>query len=349
MEGKKLKVVQIGTAHDHAADIIDTMHALPEDYAVIGVCEEDESLRNAAKARRSYDGTHLSYERVRWLSLRETLDMSGELDAVIIETDELNMIRYAQMFANCGLAIHMDKPGGEDFNAFKNLVNTMKSQNLPFHVGYMYRYNEAIKYSRQLVESGSLGDIFSVEAQMSVLHNAGKREWLKKFQSGMMFFLGCHMIDLVYMFCKEPEEVIPFNTSTYNDGLDSKDYGFAVFKYKNGISFVKSCASEVNGFYRRQLVITGTKGTILIEPIESRTGGKDIETVVPIHISFFEDGMKNQFGKSGKEEIIGPFGRYTEMMKDFARIVRGEKLNDYSYEYELAVQKLILQACGIIK
>ena len=61
----------------------------------------------------------------------------------------------------------------------------------------MYRYNAAVKYCKELKESGKLGDIFSVEAQMSVYHDSEKRKWLNKFNGGMMFFLGCHLVDIV--------------------------------------------------------------------------------------------------------------------------------------------------------
>ena len=234
MERKRLRVVQIGTAHDHAADHIDTMRVLPDDYEVVGVYEPDIARREVAMKRRSYDGLHLSYENVTWLTLEEILGMD-DLDAVIIESEEMELVEYAQMFADKGLAIHMDKPCGTDYPAFEKLVETMRSKQLPLHIGYMYRYNAAVKYCLELKKEGKLGDIFSVEAQMSVLHNAEKRAWLKRFKGGMMFFLGCHLVDLVYLMCGEPERVIPYNTSTGNDGVDSEDYAFAVFEYKNGV------------------------------------------------------------------------------------------------------------------
>ena len=344
MTGKRLKVVQIGTAHDHAADHVDTMHALQEDYELVGICEPDEERRKAAVTRRSYDGLRMSYEGVRWLTMDEILAME-DLDAVIIESEETELVSYAQQIADKGLPIHMDKPCGTDYKAFEKLVATMRRKNLPLHIGYMYRYNAAVKYCRELKESGKLGDIFCVEAQMSVLHNSQKREWLEKFKGGMMFFLGCHLVDIVYMMCGEPDEIIPMNCSTHNEGINTDDYGFAVFRYKNGISFVKACASEVNGFDRRQIVVTGTKGTVLIEPIEDRTGGPDVEEYAPAHITFYEEGMAHQFGKAGETIRFGPFGRYLEMMQDFAKIVRGEHENKFTYDYELAVQRMLLKAC----
>jgi len=222
----------------------------------------------------------------------------------------------------------------------------MRRKGLPLHIGYMYRYNAAVKYCKELKESGKLGDIFSVEAQMSVYHDSEKRKWLNKFNGGMMFFLGCHLVDIVYMMCGEPEEIIPLNISTNNDGINSLDYGFAVFRYSNGLSFVKACASEVNGFDRRQIVVTGTRGSFVIQPIEERTGGPDVEEFAKAHVTFCDEGSKHRFEKAGADIKFGPFGRYTEMMLDFAEIVRGKRENKYSYDYELAVQRILLKACG---
>ena len=342
---RKLRVVQIGTAHDHAADHVDTIRALNQDYELVGVCEPDEELREAAKLRISCDGTYRSYADVCWLTMEEILGME-DLDAAIIETGELDLVRYAQQIADKGLPIHMDKPCGENYGEFRHLVDTMREKKLPLHIGYMYRYNEAVKYCRQLKEEGKLGEIFAVEAQMSVLHDAQKRQWLKRFKGGMMFFLGCHLVDIVYSMCGECEDILPLNTSTHNEGVDSDDYGFAVFRYRNGVSFVKACASEVNGFGRRQIVVTGTKGSVVIEPIEQRTGGPQVETYVTAHVTFYDEGIQHRFGNSGTDMTFGPFGRYTEMMEDFAQIVRGERENRFSYEDELAVQRMLLKACG---
>lgn len=342
---KKLRVVQIGTAHDHAADHVDTMHALSGDFELVGVCEPDEAKQKDAMLRRSYDGLRLSYEGVRWLTIDEILTMD-DLDAAVIESEELELVSYAQMMAGKGLPVHMDKPCGEDYAAFEKLVGTMREKRLPLHIGYMYRYNPAVRYCRELIESGKLGDVFCVEAQMSVLHNAEKRRWLNRFQGGMMFFLGCHLVDIVCMMCGEPEEIVPFNTRTGTDGVDSEDYGFALFQYKNGLSFVKTCACEVNGFGRRQIVVTGTRGTVRIEPIEERTGGPNVEEYACAHVTFYEEGAAHPFGSAGEDLKFGPFGRYTDMMRDFAAVVRGERENAFPYDYELRVQRMLLKACG---
>ena len=86
-------------------------------------------------------------------------------------------------------------------------------------------------------DAGKYGDIYSVECHMSCYHKDEKRAWMANYKGGMMFFLGCHLIDLIYRIQGEPEEVIPLNTVTGINGIDrGEDYGFAVLKYKNGAS-----------------------------------------------------------------------------------------------------------------
>ncbi len=332
---KKLRVVQIGTGHDHATGTMSTIRRMNEYFDVLGICEPDEILKEKAQKNDIY-------KDLQWFSLDDVLKIDN-LDAVFIETTEKTSVKTAQIFADSGIHIHMDKPGGENYEDFEKLVNTMKEKNLCFHMGYMYRYNEGVKFCRDAVKSGKLGEIFSVETQMSVRHSKQKREWLSQFKGGMMFFLGCHMVDLVYTMCGQPDEVIPFNRKTGTDGVDAEDYGFALFKYKNGVSFVKTNAAEVNGYIRRQLVICGTKGTIEMYPIEINDKFGTVSS--KMKVTYYEDGQ-NEWFECGENVEIGPFARYDTMMKDFYEIIAGGKKNEFSYEHELAVQKLVLKSCG---
>jgi len=182
-----------------------------------------------------------------------------EIEAVAVETEEIYLTKYALMAAKAGKHLHMEKPGGVDSAEFTRLIEALKSQNLVFSTGYMYRFNPKIQEALAKVKNGELGEIYAVEAQMNCIHTNQVRQWLHAFPSGMLFFLGCHLIDLIYQIQGEPEEVIPLSTSTGFDGISAKDYGMVAFKYKNGVSFAKACDAELGGFLRRQIVICGEK------------------------------------------------------------------------------------------
>jgi predicted dehydrogenase len=181
---------------------------------------------------------------------------------------------------------------------------------------------------------------------MSVHHTKEKREWLGKHKGGMMYFLGCHDVDLIYRLQGAPLEVIPMNASTGQDGVVSEDFGFCVFRYPNGASFVKTCAAEFNGFERRQLVVTGTKGTVEIRPIETYENAPPGKMLSYARITTAPT-EGNVWRKGGEKIVSEPFHRYEAMMEHFARQVRGERDTVYTPDYEWELFRLVMLASGI--
>ena len=337
---RKIKIAQIGTGHDHAFASIETLKYYSNLFDLVGyaVVPEDSGNTDAF----GFEGNKKSYEGVKRLSLDEILNYEG-LDAVCIETEDSALTKYALMAAEKGLHIHMDKPGGISDEEFDKLVDTVSEKHLVFHTGYMYRYNPAVLQLKEDIKNGKLGDIISVEAQMNCIHSRSKREWLGNYPGGMLYFLGCHMIDLVYSIMGEPLEIIPLSCSS---GLDTTatDFGMVVFKYKNGVSFAKSTAIEVGGFERRQLVVVGTKGTVELCPFEWLSQGRT--DVLTPQVTKVRECYSPNWHEKGKLHDSEVHGRYDAMFRNFADYIRGDKQNPFDYEYERKLHKLILKACG---
>ena len=246
------------------------------------------------------------------------------------------------MVARAGKHLHMEKPGGKSYADFCALIDALKEKKLAFTVGYMYRFNPKVKEAMARIERGELGKIFSIEAEMNCKHDKALREWLSVFPAGMTFFLGCHLIDLVYRILGEPKEVIPLNCATGTDGLSTVDYGMAVFKYENGVSFIKTCDEEVGGFTRRYLLISGDRGSLEIRPLEYYPALPESAVQTSTMRECFDTSV---WQAEWTESVSEPFDRYDDMMKNFAEIVRGKE-NPYSYDYERGLFALILRACG---
>ena len=330
---KKIKIAQVGTnSMPHASQTFASIRKQNDIFDLIGVAEPiDEWKHNL--------NTPL-YRDTPQYTVDELLQMD-DLDAVAVETNEEFMTEYAQLFADKGIAVHMDKPGSPDHAAFAKLARTLQEKNLPFHLGYMYRFNPLILRAYEKIAAGELGEILSVEAQMNCFHNDHNRAWLGRHPGGMMYYLGCHLVDLVYRLQGMPKKIIPMNTATGIGGISSEDYGFAVLQYRSGISFVKTSAAEVNGFARRQLVITGTKGTVEIKPLEMFSGEGQ-----KTYARYTTAAMATSWADCSEAWETEEYDRYDAMMRDFAALVRGEYTNPYDYDYEIALHGLLMMCCG---
>jgi len=221
----------------------------------------------------------------------------------------------------------------------RQLIETVKEKGVIFHTGYMYRYNPYVRELMAQADRGELGRIISVDAQMSCANEIDCREYVQRFQGGMMFFLGCHLIDLVYRLQGQPQEVIPFNCRTGLNGVDSEDFCMAVLRYPGGVSTVKTTHVERGAFCRRHLTVAAENKTVEIRPLET-LAEKDQFTTRTEHVGV-------QVRDMGEKKVSPIFNRYADMMLFFAQMVRGEKENPWTPDYELGLYELILQCSGV--
>ena len=237
-----------------------------------------------------------------------------------------------------GKHVHLDKPAG-DLKEYKYILDTARANGLVVQLGYMYRYNPAVVKCLELINEGALGEIYSINAEMSTNHPSEYRTWLKNFGGGIMYILGSHLVDLIVYMLGKPDKITSFLKNTQRDGVDVEDNNLAVLEYGNTLARIFVSSVEVNGFGRRQLVVSGSKGTVNICPLER-----------PITLTFSNTEIANKTYEDCKITI--PFddntadGRYDEMMKDFYAYVLGEKENPYTYEHDYLVQKVIDEMVG---
>lgn len=330
---KKIKIAQIGVnSHSHSTEIFRSLKKQSDIFEIAGYVLPENEKERLPKQIKILEG-------FAELTLEEVLN-DPEIEAVTIETDEIFLTKYAVMAARAGKHIHMEKPGGRELADFEELISVMKKTGKVFHTGYMYRYNPYVQELLAKIENGELGEIISVEAQMNCIHPAETRQWLSDLPGGMMFFLGCHLIDLIFRIKGSPKNIISLNKCSGVDGVTAKDFGFAAFEYENGISFAKTTAVELGGFERRQLVVNGTKATVELKPLE---------WFLPDHSGLQQTGRtvrsSANWNQKNEKEFSQPFDRYDNMMRSFAEYIREEKENPYTPDYELELYKTILKVC----
>jgi predicted dehydrogenase len=322
---KRIKIGQIGVGHGHASKL--SVYRASSDYEVVGIVELDAALRQKA-------ANLPPYRDLKWLTRQQLLETPG-LQAVLVETRVRDLLESAEACVAAGMHVHIDKPAGESLPRLNRILDIGAKKKLLVQMGYMYRYNPAVVLLRDFLRKGWLGEVFEVHAVMSKAIDPAGRKQLAEYHGGVMFELGCHILDLVIGVLGKPSGVTAFNqhSSPVQDKL--LDNMLTVLSYPRASASVKSTALEVEGFDRRHLVVCGTEGTFHIQPLDNPAARVSLARA------------RGEYKKGTQEVKFPRYVRYVDDAAEMTRIIRGEKTTDFSYEHDRTVQETLLKACGL--
>ena len=328
----KIKIGQIGIGHNHGEAKMLAVRKFPELFEVVGYAEENQRWIEKR-------GNNSGYEGLSYLSVEEVIEKS---DAILIESDVWDLTKYAKMCVDAGKHIHMDKPASGTLEEYKYILDTAKEKNLVVQLGYMYRYNPAVLKCFEHIKNGDLGEIYSINAEMSTFHPIEYRKWLTNFGGGIMYILGSHLVDLIVYMLGEPKKVTSFLKRTGLDGVDFEDNNLAVLEYDKALARIFVSSVEVNGFGRRQLMVSGSKGTVNICPLER-----------PITMTYSDTSIADKTYEDRKITISfednTADGRYDDMMQDFYAYIKGTKQNPFTYKHDFLVQRVLDEIVGGVR
>lgn len=202
----------------------------------------------------------------------ESLDemLQQDIDGIVIATPSALHARQAIKALEHGKAVFCQKPLGRNLAETKAVVNQAQKSNKLLGVDYSYRYTKGIQAIKKVIEEGSLGKIYAVEA---VFHNAygPDKPWFydpKLSGGGCLMDLGSHLVDLMlYLFNAPSTEVRYANILSEGRTISNhwetvEDYAEAQLCTSSGISMRLACSWKlsVGKDADIQLKIYGTKG-----------------------------------------------------------------------------------------
>lgn len=332
----RIRIAQIGITHEHANGKMYSLRKLPEVFDIVGYVDD----REFSKSPRFGNDFVKPYEGLRKLTLDEAFNMPG-LQAVTVEVPNNELVPVALRCMERNLAMHMDKPGGEDLALYKTLLDGCKERNLPFQMGFMFRGNPAFQFCIAAIRNKLIGEVFELEADMNHCYGGEPyQEYIGKFAGGIMYNLGGHLIDFVVAALGRPEKVTPFLKSAPGYPASVRNNCMAVLEYPHAIATLRSCSRDIANTDGRRMKIVGTNGSIAFNPLE-RFDGK------PVELSLNLAAAAGEF-PAGKHTLRFPpqADRYEAQLLELARIIRGEIQNPYSYEHDCLVHEVTLAAAG---
>jgi predicted dehydrogenase len=321
-----IRIGLLGVGHAHAGGKLRVLEASPA-FEVVGVAAEDAELQARRRATTPFASA-------RWVAVDDLLE-DRSVAAVAVESRVAESLGLARRALEAGKHVHLDKPAGTVLPEFRTLLDLARERNLLVQMGYMFRYNAGFDLVRQALREGWIGEVFSIHGSINSDIAPPQRGALAAFSGGMMFELGCHLIDTLVGLLGRPNVVTPFlrHDSAHPDGL--ADNTVAVFQFDRAIAILESAAMEHEAGKRRQLEVCGTDGTIVVQPLE------------PPAVRLGLRQPRAGFQAGWQSVPIEHHPRYVRDFEEFAACLRGERRPSYDYEHDYTVQETVLRAGGM--
>ena len=319
---EKIKIGQIGLTHPHARGKLDAIRKLPDEFELVGVVEPDLNLQKRTQG-------------VRFISEEELLNTKG-LQAIAVETRVHDLVPTADKAISTGCHIHLDKPAGPSMEAFQKLIAKAKSRKLTVQMGYMLRYNPAFQFMFKAVNEGWFGEIMEIDAMMGKKASPSLRKELSEFHGGGFFELACHILDAAVFILGKPVSAKSYNLRTQKDSGDTfADNQLAVLEYPKATACLRCNHNDPFGFPRRRFNISGTKGGMEIQQLES---GK---------FTLYLDQPRESYQKGSQIIQLSSGRSYVPEFQDLAKVIRKEKELAWTYEHDLTVHETLLEISGM--
>jgi len=219
-----------------------------EEYAALGAQTfvTDLSEENLKSCREKYgSATYSDYRKILG---------DPSIKTVSICTPNSTHYKMCKEALESGKNVLVEKPFTLTYDKALELIKIAETKKLTLAVGHVYRFNNAIAKAKELVTSGALGDIYTVDFKWTNLEPV----WADR---DIIFDLGAHPLDIVLnIFGKMPRNVF-----CNGAGFRQENPEAAMINYNLGNVFVSMELSWVNPTKARTMTIVGSKKSIEVD------------------------------------------------------------------------------------
>ena len=313
------RIAQIGTRHGHALGKWRALRANP-DVEAVGIYEPEPSLRGRS-----------DFGDARWFDSASEVLSDPSVVAVAVEGRNHESLAMAAAAVNAGKHLWFDKPAGDDWPAFVDLMQAAAQRGLYVQMGYMFRYSPGFCQIADLVRSGGLGEVFAVRAHMSTNVGLAERTEQSRHQGGILYDLGGHMLDQIIWLLGRPERVSSVLRNDATPELPGYvDNAVAVLEFAHALATIEIAAMEPRPTARR-FEVFGTHGSAVLEPFDPartlRIAADDAERVTNVPLV--------------ERQLL-----YDRELSAFIAVLSGGQSPDRPPEHDLLVQETLLRCTG---
>ena len=269
----KLHIGVMGLTHDHIWGELKHVEWCP-DADIVAAADGHAPLLSRVEES---SGCHI-YENPQSM-----LDEQKTINAVWLFSDNAANVEYAEMAAERGLHIMVEKPMAHSLAGAERMLSASQKHNVRLMINWPFAWWPQLQHAIIIAQSGELGDIWQVKYRAA---HGGPRElgcseyfcdWLydaDRNGGGAMLDYCCYGTLLARILLGMPARVYGTRGKLCKDDITVEDNGMIVMSYPNAIAVSEGSWTQIGKLSSYVTMIYGTKGTLMVEP---RIGGRLLE------------------------------------------------------------------------
>jgi myo-inositol 2-dehydrogenase/D-chiro-inositol 1-dehydrogenase len=235
-------------------------------------------------------------------------EMAGQMEAVIIASHTKNHARDALPFVKAKIPLYLEKPLTDGLQEAFEFVASIGRDPHQIQIGLQRRYDPALLYTRQLIQSGLVGEIREIRCILRDQYPPPSTYSSR----GLIIDMGIHVADeAIFLLDEFPNEVWAsmHHTRGYVSPIDEGgDTAFVIFTTPSGVLGRLDLSRTHSSGYNNETYIIGTKGTIHTGRFAGYPG--------PIHVEVWQpDGKLHPESKTFEMTCLN--GNYPEFLPRF--------------------------------
>lgn len=188
-----------------------------------------------------------------------------EINVVTVAIPDQQHKKVSCDLLRAGKNVLCEKPLALTREDLEEIIKTADESGAKFMVGQICRFTPAFEKAKEIIESGTIGEVYFAESEYAHDYMKLCDTWRADPDRHGVIGGGCHAIDLLRWLVGDPKEVFAYGMHKLLPQVEYDDATIAVMKFDDNVAGKVFVSTGCKRDYTMRTVIYGTKGTLICD------------------------------------------------------------------------------------
>lgn len=188
-----------------------------------------------------------------------------EINVVTVAIPDQQHKKVSCDLLRAGKNVLCEKPLALTREDLEEIIKTSDESGAKFMVGQICRFTPAFEKAKEIIESGTIGEVYFAESEYAHDYMKLCDTWRADPDRHGVIGGGCHAIDLLRWLVGDPKEVFAYGMHKLLPQVEYDDATIAVMKFDDNVAGKVFVSTGCKRDYTMRTVIYGTKGTLICD------------------------------------------------------------------------------------